>query len=211
MHGAKAFFSKKNDSTGDYYALCACATGYIWIRVLLRYQPKFPREWSDIEIQIGTFALQTRAITTASIPCRYRITKEGDIDDGKLAIFCATIMAKYLRLRMFGSQYEEAAEVSIKEGRTELAACQVVDPAKYGDMRTLLLQTCANAPMPPISDVSIISRNMIRRRWEPWNGKSTRIKWIWPKSMVRFIVGKNDDPVGLLSARSGMVDSRRRN
>ena len=209
MHGAKAFFSKVNDSTGDKYALCACATGYIWIRVLLRYQPKFPREWSDIEVQIGTFALQTRAITTASIPCRYRITKETDIDDGNLATFCATVMAKYLQTRMLGSQYEHAAEVAIVEGKAELAYLQVVDPGKYGDLRSLLLQICANAPLPPTSDVSLISRRMIRRRWEPWTGKASKIRWIWPRSAFRYVVGGRSDAVGLVSARIGGLVERR--
>lgn len=201
MHGAKAFFSKTNNSTRDKYALCACATGYIWIRVLLRYKPKFPRQWSDIEVQIGTFSLQTQAISTASIPCRYKITNAFDIDDGKLAELCATVMAKYLRLRMLGSQYEDATEVAMEEGRAEMTSAEVIDPGKFGDMRSLLLQICANAPLPPTSDVSLISRGMIRRRWDPWTDGTPRVRLRWATKFSRFLVGRKDDAVGMLSRR----------
>jgi hypothetical protein len=202
-YGAKAFFQKENPSNNTKYSLCVCATGYIWVYVS-PLPPFFESEagmpLTGIEIQIGTFALKARAITTTDIPCRYKISDLNDPKDGQLALLCATVLAKYLRLRMIGKQYEEAAEFAIKESRKELSALRVVNPDKFDDLDSLLRKICSNAPLPPESVVSLISRSMITRRWQCWRETSIlRKRYFLPQRIVRCFKTSRHDSIDLLS------------
>ncbi|KAK0102706.1 hypothetical protein ONS95_006308 [Cadophora gregata] len=131
VYGSKAFVQKRNISNGSLYSISTCATGYIWVSTTLTYEAIDQAEFSDIEIQIGTFALKSRAITTVEFPCRYRYSGRDDPLDGQLSLLCSTVLAKYLRLRMIGAQYEEAAESAIKQSRAELSPLRIVDPEDY--------------------------------------------------------------------------------
>jgi len=198
--GAKAFFEKQNLSNSAKYSLCACATGYIWVCVSMASVINGPEEFSDVEIQIGTFALKARAITTVEIPCKYKYSRRDDPLDGNLALLCSTVLAKYLRLRMMGQQYEEAAESAIKQTRKELSPLRVVDPGRFGDFDGLLRQICTNAPMPPTSDVSLISRSMITRRWQCWRDTSIlRKRCFFPQRVIRCFRRSRHDSIDLMS------------
>ena len=205
-YGAKAFFQKENKSNRTKYSLCICATGYIWVYV----SPMFPGfdsdGFSDIEIQIGTFGLKARAITTTELQCQYKCSDFNDPRDGQLALLCATVLAKYLRLRMIGQQYEEAAESAIKQSRNEMSSFRVVNPAKFEDLNDLLRSICSNAPMPPESDVSLISRSMITRRWQCWRDTSTlRKRYFFPQRIIWCFKASRHDSFDLLS---GCLDAK---
>ncbi|EDN99759.1 predicted protein [Sclerotinia sclerotiorum 1980 UF-70] len=110
-HGSAAFFQKDNLSDGATYSLCACATGYIWVYISpsnivdeREAADEGRGEFSQVDIQIGTFALRKRAITTIEIPCYYRTGKVLAHMNGGLALLCSTVLAKYLRFRMVGCQ-----------------------------------------------------------------------------------------------------------
>jgi hypothetical protein len=200
-HGSTAFFQKENISNGINYSLCACATGYIWVYV--PPSPSVPSpsalDMSDIEIQIGTFALKARAITTVEIHHQHKYSKR-DLLDGHLAILCATVLGKYLRLRMMGQQYEYAAEQAIKQTRKELSPLRVTDPGRFRNMDSLFREICTNAPLPPISDVSLISRSMITRRWECWRETQTlRKRYFFPRRVIRCFRRSRHDSIDLLS------------
>ena len=198
--GSKAFFQKKNLSDGSYYSLCTCATGYIWVTASLTHATTRVGLFSDVEVQIGTFALKARAITTAEIPCRYKYSGPEDLRNGQLALLCSTVLAKYLRLRMMGQQYEEAAETAIKQSRSELSAFRIVDPGLFSNLDALLHQVCTNAPMPPTSDVSLISRSMITRRWKLWGETSIlRRRHFFPQRFIRCFRKSRHDSIDLLS------------
>lgn len=198
--GAKAFFRKQNLSNDSFYSLSACATGYIWVDILPLYLAIDAGEFSDLEIRIGTFALKTRAITTQEIPCRYRHSIHNNPQDGHLALLFSTVLAKYLRLRIMGQQYEYAAETAIKESRKELSAFSVVDPNRFENFESLLREICTNAPMPPTSDVSLISRSMITRRWECWREKSVlRKRYSLHQRVHRCLQRSPYDSIDLLS------------
>jgi len=192
-YGSKAFFQKQNLSDGSYYSLCACATGYIWVNVSLTHAATRVGHFSDVEVQIGTYALKARAITTAEIPCQYKYS-------GQLALLCSTVLAKYLRLRMMGQQYEEAAETAIKQSRSELSALRIVNPGLFSNFDSLLHQVCTNAPLPPTSDVSLISRSMITRRWQLWGETSIlRRRYFFPKRIIHCLRKSRHDSIDLLS------------
>ncbi|CCD49132.1 hypothetical protein BofuT4_P030080.1 [Botrytis cinerea T4] len=96
-HGSAAFFQKENMSDGATYSLCACATGYIWVYVSpssivddLEAADEGWGEFSRLEIQIGTFALRKKAITTIEIPCHYRTGKVVAHMNGDLSLLCST-------------------------------------------------------------------------------------------------------------------------
>ncbi|KAH8816559.1 hypothetical protein F5884DRAFT_667293 [Xylogone sp. PMI_703] len=169
-HDSDAFCLRKNLSNNVIYSLCACATGYIWIYVTKKADTSTPG-YSIMQVQIGTFALRARAITTAEIPFIYKPSGR-DPEDGQLALLCSAVLAKYLRLRMMGQQYEYAAELAVKQSRKELSSFRVVDPGRYENFFILLLDVCRSAPMPPTSDVSLISRSMITKRWQRWRESS---------------------------------------
>jgi hypothetical protein len=198
--GSKAFFQKQNPSNGAKYSLCACATGYIWVSVSLKYAAPGLYEFSDVEVQIGTFALKAKTITTVEIPCRYQHSGQDGIMDGQLALLCSTVLAKYLRLRMIGQQYEEAAETAIKQSRSEMSHLRIVDPGLFGDFDSLLREVCTNAPMPPTSDVSLISRSMITRRWQLWRETSIlRKRYFFPQRIIRCFQRSRHDSIDLIS------------
>ena len=202
-YGAKAFFQKENASNHTNYSLCVCATGYIWVYIppvspLSESGRQYP--FTETEIQIGTFALKTRSITTTEIPCRYKVYHD-DAQDGQLALLCATVLAKYLRLRMIGKQYEEAAEFAIRESRKDLSHLRIVDPGRFdGGIDSLLRKICINAPLPPESDVSLISRSMINRRWQCWRETSIlRKRYFLPQRIIRCLRPSQHDSIDLLS------------
>jgi hypothetical protein len=198
--GSKAFFQKANVSNEMRYSLCTCATGYIWVSVKPVYLSIDAEEFSDLEIQIGTFALKICAITTREITFRYKCSLYENPLDGQLARLFSTVLAKYLRLRMMGQQYEYAAETAIVASRKELSRMRVVDPRRFEDFVQLLRQICANAPMPPISDVSLISRSMITRRWECWRERSVlRKRYFLPQRITRCFRTSPYDSIDLLS------------
>ncbi|PVH81313.1 hypothetical protein DL98DRAFT_171781 [Cadophora sp. DSE1049] len=200
VYGSKAFVQKRNISNGSLYSISTCATGYIWVSTTLIYEAIDQAELSDIEIQIGTFALKARAITTVEIPCRYRYSGRDDPLDGQLSLLCSTVLAKYLRLRMIGAQYEEAAESAIKQSRIELSPLRIVDPGKFDNLELLLRQVCTNAPMPPHSVVSLISRSMITRRWQCWRDSSIlRKRYNFPQRIIRCFQRSRHDSIDLLS------------
>ncbi|KAG4437806.1 hypothetical protein IFR05_006693 [Cadophora sp. M221] len=200
VYGSKAFLQKGNLSNGSLYSISTCATGYIWVSTTLIYENIDQGEFSDVEIQIGTFALKARAITTVEIPCRYRYSGRDDPLDGQLALLCSTVLAKYLRLRMIGQQYEEAAESAIKQSREELSPLRIVDPGRFDNLERLLRQVCTNAPMPPHSDVSLISRSMITRRWQCWRDSSIlRKRYKFPRRVIRCFQQSRYDSIDLLS------------
>jgi hypothetical protein len=199
-YGSKAFFQKENVSNGATYSLCACATGYIWVSVSTFREAARPGHFSDVEVQIGTFALKSRAITTIEIPCMYKYSDEVTPMDGQLALLCATVLAKYLRLRIMGQQYEAAAETATSQSRQELSSRHVIDGQQFQDFSRLLSEVCANAPMPPTSDVSLISRKMITRRWECWRDSSVlRRRYFFPKRVLRCFQATQHDSIDLLS------------
>jgi hypothetical protein len=199
-YGAKAFFQKENGSNSTKYSLCVCATGYIWVYVSSLF-PGFDTDgFSDVEIQIGTFGLKARAITTTEIRCQYKCSDLNDPQDGQLALLCATVLAKYLRLRIIGQQYEEATESAIRQSRSELSSLRVVNPDKFEDLNSLLRNICTNAPMPPESDVSMISRSMITRRWQCWRETATlRKRYFYPQRIIRCCRSSRRDSIDLLS------------
>jgi hypothetical protein len=199
-HGAKAFFQKKNNSTDTTYSLCTCATGYIWVSVRFLYKASTNEEFSDLEIQIGTFALRGSAITTVEIPFQYRDSRRHNPLDGQLTCLCSTVIGKYLRLRMMGQQYEYATETAISESRRELSALRIVDPGRFGNFDLLLKELCNNSPMPPVSDISLISRSMITGRWKTWReGSILRRRYIVPKRVIRCFRPPKNDSIDLLS------------
>lgn len=199
--GGKAFLQKRNPSNGATYSLCTCATGHFWVSV--RYLYEAPGDYCDIEVQIGTFALKARAITTVEVPCQYlaNVVRD-DLQDGQLALLCSTVIGKYLRLRMLGEQYEYATETAITETRRELSTFRIVDPGRFGNFGFFLNELCANAPLPPHSVVSLISRNMITRRWRGWTQRdkpaSTRQYSFLPKQIIWSLQHSKHDSLGLL-------------
>jgi hypothetical protein len=198
--GAKAFFQKENLSTRTMYSLSACATGYIWVTVTPLHLAAEIETFSNLEIQIGTFALKTKAITTRELPCRYQISMSDDPKEGDLALLFSTVLAKYLRFRIMGQQYENAAETAIKESRKELSPMKVVDPNRFEDFEALLRKVCINAPMPPTSDVSLISRSMITKRWGCWRETSVlRKRYFFPRRVIRCFQRSRYDSTDLLS------------
>ncbi|KAI9640019.1 hypothetical protein NHQ30_011581 [Ciborinia camelliae] len=206
-HGSASFFQKENLSDGAVYSLCACATGYIWVYIspssIADEREAEDEGWGDfsrLEIQVGTFALRKRAITTIEIPCHYRTGKVVAHMNGELALLCSTTLAKYLRFRMMGCQYEYATETAIMQTRKELAHLRIVDPGIFRGLENMLREICTNAPMPPTSVVSLISRSMIRGRWEVWgNGKVLRRKYSLPGRVMQSFRKGNSDPIDLLS------------
>jgi hypothetical protein len=208
-HGSQAFFQKENTSNKTTYSLCVCATGYIWVYVA-PIQPSVRKlPFLVYDIQIGTFALKARSITTSEIPCRYR--HEGSSsEDGNLALLCATVLAKYLRFRMIGRQFEEAIFFAIKESRKELSAFPAADPKNFDDMHFVLRRVCMNAPVPPESDVSLISRSMINRRWQCWRETSVlRRRYFLPRRIVRCFRTSRYDSIDLLSGRFNTLRSQK--
>lgn len=200
IYGSKAFAQKQNISTGTTYSISACATGYIWVSVNFYHGFVGQYDSGDAAIQIGTFALKARTITTIEVPCEYTHLNHDDLLGGKLALLCATVLAKYLRLRIIGQQYEEAAESAIKESRRELSAFRVVDPRRIKGFDMLLARICTDAPMPPVSDVSLISRSMIARRWQCWRTSSVlRERYSFARRIVRCFRQPRNDSIGLLS------------
>jgi hypothetical protein len=214
-HGAEAFFQKTNPSDGSTYSLCACATGYMWVHVSpIHISPSLQShldvEYSDLEIQIGTFALKAKALSTVEIPCRFKFQRENDYLDGELALLCSTVLAKYLRLRMMGQQYEYAAETAILQSRKELSPLRVVDPNRFDNMDVLLRDICLKAPMPPVNDVSLISRSMITGRWYCWSESSIlRTRYFLPQRILRCLMGSRYDSTDLLSGCFQALGSRR--
>jgi hypothetical protein len=199
-YGAKAFFQKKNLSNGSNYSLCACATGYIWISVRTLHEATDPRDFSDVEVQIGTYALKAKAITTVEIPLQYKFLGRYDPLDGQLALICSNVLGTYLRLRMMGQQYEYATETVINQSRKELWPLREIDPNRFGNFELLLRQVCQNAPLPPTSDVSLISRSMITRRWQIWRERSIlRRRYLLPRRVVQCFRRPRHDSIDLLS------------
>jgi hypothetical protein len=195
-YGADAFYQRENLSDGAKFSLCACATGYIWAYVPLR--SIVVGEFSRINIQIGTFALKTRAITIVEIPCLFKYSISYDLLNGQLALLCSTVLAKYLRLRMIGRQYEDAVESAIRQTRKELSPLHVVDPGRFHNLDATLREVCSNAPMPPISDVSLISRSMITRRWEGWmQTENLRKRYFLPRRILRWFSRSRRDSIDL--------------
>ncbi|PQE29336.1 hypothetical protein CJF32_00010904 [Rutstroemia sp. NJR-2017a WRK4] len=198
-HGAKAFFEKKNDSDDVAYSLCACATGYIWVFIPSGLVQE-GEEISSLEIQVGTFALNARAVTTIEIPCRYRAGRITEYLRGELALLCSTVLATYLRLRMMGYQYEYAAESAISQTRKQLSHLRIVDPWLFIGMNNMLREICTNAPLPPTSVVSLISRSMIKGRWEVWGEKKVlRRRYSLPQRIIRCFKKSQFDSIDLLS------------
>lgn len=199
-HGSKAFFLKENHSDNSTYSLCACATGYIWVAVSMTYGGVL-RDELDFTAQIGSFALKARAIATVEVPCRYKFSGQDGLLVGHLSLLCSTVMAKYLRLRMMGRQYEEATDIAIKQTRTELASFEVADASRYRDLNSFLAQVCGNAPMPPTSDVSLISRSMVTKRWQYWRESSVlRKRYFFPQRVIRCFKKPQHDSIDLLSS-----------
>jgi hypothetical protein len=197
-HGADAFFQKENTSNGVIYSLSACATGYIWVYVSSDQEAMNPIQ--EVEIQIGTFSLQSRTITTVEVPCRFKSPRSGPPKDGQLARLCATVLAKYLRLRTMGQQYEEATEIAIRESRQQLSPLPIVDPGLFDKFDHLLQQVCTNAPLPPISDVSMISRSMITGRWQSWKDSLIlRRRYSLPRRVILCFKKSPHNPIALLS------------
>ncbi len=200
IYGSKAFIQRQNTSNGSHYSISTCATGYIWVYVSLIHETIDTEDFSSAEVQIGTFALRGRAITTVEIPFRYKYSGRDDPLDGQLALLCSTVLAKYLRLRMIGQQYEEAAESAIKQSRKELSPLRIVDPGRFENFDLLLRQVCTNAPMPPTSNVSLISRSMITRRWQCWRESSIlRKRYNFPQRIIRCFQQSRHDSIDLLS------------
>ncbi|KAH8669689.1 hypothetical protein BGZ60DRAFT_528161 [Tricladium varicosporioides] len=199
-HGSKAFFQKENPSTGSTYSLCVCATGYIWVSARFLYRQDEFDGFSDVEIQIGTYALKARAITTTEVPCQAKASRRHMKDLGDISLLCSTVLAKYLRLRMIGQQYEYAAETATEATRIELSYLRIVDPGRWGNLDHLLNEICTNAPMPPISDVSLISRSMITGRWQCWRERSVlRKRYFFPHRIARCFQASPHGPIDLLS------------
>lgn len=203
-HGAKAFFQKENRSNGVKYSLCACATGYIWVYVSAPEDQSYSCHTSNVQVQIGTFSLKNKAITTVEVPCRYSYgTRQSQTDSpltGRLALLCANVMARYLQLRIMGRQYEEAAETAIRELRKDIWSFKAVDRGSSSEFEKFLQQICANAPLPPISDVSLISRGMITGRWQRWmKSKVLRRRCFFPQKVIRCLKGTQHDSLDLLS------------
>lgn len=199
-YGAKAFFEKENFSNGSKYSLCACATGYIWVSTTVTRLATDTWDFDDAEIQIGTYALKAKAITTVEIPCRYKFSGRDELFDGQLALLCSTVLGKYLRNRMIGQQYEDATDNAITQTRKELSPLRILDPARFENFYSLLRQVCTSAPLPPTSDVSLISRSMITRRWQCWRESSIlRKRYLLPRRIIQCFTRSRHDSVDLLS------------
>ncbi|TAQ88161.1 hypothetical protein B7494_g3524 [Chlorociboria aeruginascens] len=193
-YGSEAFFQKKNTSDGIDYALCSCATGYIWVYVVPSPSIKFPFDVDAVamDIQIGTFALQARAITTVQLSAIYPMD-----NPHQLARICSTVLGKYLRCRIMGCQYESAAEMAITQS---WAGFDEKEMGRSEDLDAVLRELCSEAPMPPISDVSLISRSMITRRWDCWMAtKTLRRRYFFPKRLVQCFKKSQHDSMDLLS------------
>ncbi|KAG0645614.1 hypothetical protein D0Z07_8582 [Hyphodiscus hymeniophilus] len=200
-YGAKAFFQKQNRSNNTTYSVCVCATGYIWVYVVPPAPVLDSDGFSRAEIQIGTFGLKARAITTTEIQCQHRRFSDDSAQDARqLSLLCATVLAKYLHLRMIGQQYEEATESAIKQSQDELWSLRVVNPSWFRDWNALLRFICTNAPMPPESNVSLISRSMITGRWQCWRDTSIlRRRYLFPQRIIRCFRISRHDSLDLLS------------
>jgi hypothetical protein len=200
-HGSKAFYQKVNVSTETTYSLCACATGYIWVYVSPNTrEAMYPGDSNGAEVQIGTFSLKSKAITTIEIPCLYSSWDCETPGDGQLALLCATVLAKYLRFRTMGQQYEEAAEKAICESRQELSPLAIVERALFNNFDDLLQQICTNAPLPPTSNVSLISRGMITSRWGAWRQNEVlRKRYFFPKRVIQCFRTSQHDAIDLFS------------
>ncbi|TVY80447.1 hypothetical protein LSUE1_G003569 [Lachnellula suecica] len=190
-YGDKAFFQKKNLSTGS---------NYLFPLHITLFESSNPDVFSDVEVQIGTYALKAKAITTMEIPLQYKYSGRDDPLDGQLALLCSTVLGKYLRLRMMGQQYEFATETAIIQSRRELSPLRIVDPGRFGNLELLLRQVCTNAPLPPTSDVSLISRSMITGRWQVWRERSIlRRRYFLPNRVIRCFSASRRDSIDLLS------------
>lgn len=137
--------------------------------------------------------------------CRYfpndsqRSDSAGSLN-GELALVFHTVLGNYLRNRMLGQQYEEAADNAIKQTRNELSPRVIMEPNRFENFDSTLRQLCTNAPLPPISDVSLISRSMITRRWQCWRESSIlRKRYFFPKRIIRCLKPSRHDPIDLLS------------
>jgi len=101
---------------------------------------------------------------------------------------------------MIGQQYEMAAESAIKQSRVELSPLRVVDPGLFADFEGVLREICTNAPMPPTSDVSLISRSMITGRWRCWReSKILRRRYFFPQRIIQCFRRSRHDSIDLLS------------
>lgn len=200
VHGSKAFFQQSNMSNHSTYSLCTCATGYIWVSVRTTVAPTNLDEFSDLEVQIGTYALKAKAITTTEIPFKYKNFGGDNAWGGQLALLFSTILGKYLRLRMMGQQYEDAAETAVTQGPEELLPRIIFFPDRFGNFESLLRQICTNAPLPPTSDVSLISRSMITGRWHIWREQSIlRRRYFLPHRVIQCFRTSQHDSIDLLS------------
>lgn len=205
-YGADAFFQRENLSDGAKFSLCTCATGYIWVYV--PFESVVVDRFSRIQIQIGTFALKNKAMTIVEIPCLFKYGISSAMLNGQLALLCSTVLAKYLRLRMVGQQYEDAVESAIRQTRQELSPLHVVDPARFSNLGATLREICSNAPMPPTSDVSLISRSMITRRWEGWmETEDLRKRFAWPRRILRCSRRSRSDSIELFRASLNALQS----
>lgn len=211
-YGSKAFFQKENLSDGITYSMCACATGYIWVYVSTTSDASDPFQFSNLEVQIGTFSLKSRAITTVEVPFLYKYASQDSskLQNGQLSLLCATVLGNYLRLRTIGQQYEEAAETAIHTSRKELCSLRVVDPGRYHEFEKLLQQICTNAPLPPTSDVSLISRGMITGRWQCWRESAVlRRRYFFPKRIIQCFKASKHDSIDLLSGAFSAIAPKR--
>ncbi|KAH8586217.1 hypothetical protein B0O99DRAFT_656952 [Bisporella sp. PMI_857] len=197
-HGAKAFFQKQNASTGSTYSLCTCSTGYIWVDVLPISLKADEEEFMHLEIIIGRFALKTRDLILRKVPFRYRHISRNSVLDGQLTLLFSTVLGKYVRLRIKGYQYEAAMEAAILESHHEFP--WLVN-GRFGNFNLLLGKVCTKAPLPPVSDVSLISRSMIIGRWKSWTEESIlRTRYFLPKRVSRSLRTAQYDATDLFSA-----------
>jgi hypothetical protein len=211
LHGAEAFFQKTNESTGKKYWLCACATGYIWVNIL-QSKPLRNGHEREVDIQIGTFALKTRAISTTKLACNYNKWGNSIYKDEYLAALVSSIMAKYIRFRIMGYQYEEAADLATPRTRSEMVQgltrgessrllSTSVDEVLVLN-HTLLRNICLKAPLPPVGDVSMISRSMITKRWRRWSEHSVlRNKSQLAYQSLKCLQSSQGNSLHLLSGR----------
>jgi len=136
-------------------------------------------------VQIGTFALRTRAITTVEIPYSYKApassSSERKYVSGALTRLFATLLANYLHLRLKGYQYEAATETAISLTLNSFPPFlrPLIQEELFRNLKGTMREVCRNAPMPPESAVSLISRGMVVRRWESWGTEGVVGKRVW--------------------------------
>jgi len=151
-----------------------------------------------VEIHIGVLALKSRRLITTKVPLQQEKMYEHGLSPGQLTVLISGVMADYIRLRIRGYQYEEAAETAIDKHHGEISPTS--NHRGTGSIRLMLKDVCMGSPLPPVSNVSLISRSMIMKRWETWTAHAVLRRRLPVRSrMLRSLRNGQINSIHLLS------------